>query len=121
MLTNRLQVTVEHCLFYCLVYCIFVTNNKNDHPCGMPYWLFNTVWIFNRGLTNLTVIQQNEDCEKAKYPSHDKSDSKWFYLCYAKIKQVKDHCLDTVHSVSVVLVWYILTEWPFYRGEDSKK
>ena len=57
----------------------------------MPYWLFNTVCIFNTGLTNLRVIQQNEDCEKAKYPSHEKSASKWFYLCYAKRKQVKDH------------------------------
>ena len=91
MLITRLQVTVEHCLFYCLVCCIFVANNKNDHPCGMPYWLLNTVWIFNTGLTNLRVIQQNEDCEKAKHPSHDKSASKRFYLCYAKIKQVKDH------------------------------
>ena len=72
-------------------------------------------------MTNLRVIRQNEDCEKAKYPSHDKSDSKWFYLCYDKIKQVKDHCLDPIHSVSVVLVWYILTKWPFYRGEDNKK
>ena len=84
MLKNRLQVTAEHCFFYCLVYFIFITNDKNDHPYGMPYWLFNTVWIFNTGLTNLRVIQQNEDCEKAKYPSHDKSASKWFYLCYAK-------------------------------------
>ena len=72
-------------------------------------------------MTNLRVIQQNEDCEKAKHPSHDKSASKQFYLCYAKRKQVKDHCYDTIHSISVVLVWYILTEWPFYGGEDSKK
>ena len=87
----------------------------------MPYWLFNTVWIFNTGLTKLRVIQQNEDCEKAKYPSHDKSASKWFYLSLLCKKKTSKRPLDTIHSESVVLVWYILTKWPFYSGKDSKK
>lgn len=36
-------------------------------------------------------------------------------------KETSKRALDTIHSVSDVLVWYILTKWPFYRGEDNKK
>ena len=45
----------------------------DGHLWRFAYLLLNVDRPFNRGLTNLTVIQKYRDNEKAKYLSHDKN------------------------------------------------
>ena len=37
------------------------------HPWGIAYWSLSTGWPFNTRLTNMRVIQENEDDERTKY------------------------------------------------------
>ena len=50
----------------------------SGHPLGMAYWPFNTGWLFNTGLTNMRVIQENEGSQRVKYLSHDNLTSTCF-------------------------------------------
>ena len=43
-----------------------------------------------------------------------------FYLHLYHKKNSK-RPLNPLHSLSVALVWYILSKWPFSTGEDTKK
>lgn len=42
--------------------------HKAGHPWGMSNWMLITRWPINTGLTDLTVYQENEDGDKARYP-----------------------------------------------------
>ena len=57
------------------------------HPWRLAYLPLNVDRPFNRGLTNLTVIQEHKDDERAKYLSHDNNtgDQK----CHTVVRLVK--------------------------------
>ena len=68
-----------------------VTSSLSGHPLGAAYWPLNT------GLTNVRVIQENEGSQRAKYPSHDKLSSTYFYLFLGQKKKCQ-RTLDATHS-----------------------
>ena len=73
------------------------------------------------GLTNLKVIQENEDGERAKYLFHEKLSSKCLYLFSYQKKGSKRPLIKAINSVSIAIVCYILSNWPFNRGDDNEK
>ena len=82
---------------------------------GMAYW---PLTLYYR-LTNLKVIQENEDGERAKYLSQEKLSSKCLYLFSYQKKGSKRPLIKAMNSVSVVC--YILSNWPFNRGNNNEK
>ena len=83
-------------------------------------------WLTGRlhcttGLTNLKVIQENEDGERAKYLFHEKLSSKCLYLFSYQKKGSKRPLIKATNSVSVAIVCYMLSNWPFNRGDVNEK
>ena len=91
----------------------------------VSWWYYTLVvdligWLFNTGLTNDRVIQENEGSERANYLSHNKLTPTCFYLFLGEKKNVKDHFMP--YAVwPVALAWYVFSKWLFNRDEDNKK
>ena len=67
-----------------LIWCT-VKPVLSDHNWGIAYRPLNT------GLTNLTVIQENQKSEIAKYLSQEQLTSNCLYHFLVRRKEVKDH------------------------------